>query len=55
MDRPRRQGPRRAGRAKATLDAVRTLLSQGWTTRGAGKALNLSHQRISQLAPGGTA
>lgn len=39
----------------AVRDAVRILLAQGWTTRDAGKALALSHQRVSQLAPRSTA
>jgi hypothetical protein len=33
----------------AVRHAVQTLLEQGWTTRDAGRALDLSHQRISQL------
>lgn len=33
----------------AVREAVRILLDQGWSTRDAGKALALSHQRVSQL------
>ncbi|GAB1822574.1 hypothetical protein [Herbidospora sp. RD11066] len=33
----------------AVRNAVRVLIGQGWTTRDAGRALMLSHQRISQL------
>ncbi|GAA2692193.1 type II toxin-antitoxin system HicB family antitoxin [Nonomuraea recticatena] len=44
---------------QAERDAVRTaaqtLLDRGWSTRDAGSALGLSHQRISQLAPRVTA
>ncbi|RKS72187.1 hypothetical protein BZB76_5007 [Actinomadura pelletieri DSM 43383] len=39
----------------ALATAVATLLDQGWSTRDAGKALGLSHQRISQLKPTGDA
>lgn len=35
----------------AVSRAARLLVSKGWTTRDAGKALRLSPQRISQLAP----
>jgi hypothetical protein len=35
---------------EAVRHAVRTLLEQGWSARDAGKALNLSHQRVSQIA-----
>lgn len=45
----------RAEAEQAERDAARhaaaTLTGKGWTTRDAGTALRLSHQRISQLAP----
>lgn len=47
--------PARPCRQQAERDTVRILLDQGWSTRDAGKALGLSHQRVSQLAPRGTA
>ncbi|WP_052385501.1 hypothetical protein [Streptomyces sp. NRRL F-2890] len=37
----------------AARTAARTLTGQGWSTRDAGTALQLSHQRISQLASRG--
>jgi len=37
---------------QATAAAVRTLLADGYTVRDAGAMLNLSPQRISQIAPG---
>ncbi|MEV1245109.1 type II toxin-antitoxin system HicB family antitoxin [Nonomuraea sp. NPDC049750] len=39
----------------AVRRAARLLTDQGWTTRDAGGALRLSHQRISQIAPRATA
>ncbi|GAA0370281.1 hypothetical protein GCM10009530_20490 [Microbispora corallina] len=39
----------------AVRQAARILTDKGWTTRDAGGALRLSHQRISQLAPRTTA
>jgi hypothetical protein len=39
----------------AACRAARTLVDHGWTTRDAGTALRLSHQRVSQLAPRATA
>ncbi|WP_019632046.1 hypothetical protein [Actinomadura atramentaria] len=36
---------------EAVTHAARLLTAQGWTTRDAGAALRLSHQRISHLAP----
>lgn len=35
----------------AVRHAARLLTDQGWSTRDAGRALRLSHQRVSQLAP----
>ncbi|MEV0389529.1 hypothetical protein [Nonomuraea sp. NPDC050643] len=35
----------------AVRHAARLLTDQGWSTRDAGRALRLSHQRISQIAP----
>lgn len=49
----------RAEAEQAERDAVqraaRLLTDKGWSTRDAGRALRLSHQRISQLAPRTTA
>ncbi|MFI6786907.1 hypothetical protein ACIBG4_06225 [Nonomuraea sp. NPDC050383] len=48
----------RANAEQAERDAVRhaahLLISQGWTTRDAGSALRLSHQRISQITSSAT-
>jgi hypothetical protein len=38
----------------AVIRAARLLTDKGWSTRDAGRALSLSHQRISQLAPRAT-
>ncbi|RCG32284.1 hypothetical protein DQ384_07235 [Sphaerisporangium album] len=38
----------------AVRHAVRLLIGEGWSPRDIGSALLLSHQRISQLAPGAT-
>lgn len=35
----------------AVRNAIRTMLDQGWSTRDVGKAVGLSHQRVSQLDP----
>ncbi|MGW0807987.1 type II toxin-antitoxin system HicB family antitoxin [Nonomuraea sp. NPDC002799] len=42
-----------AGQAErdAVRHAARLLVDRGWSTRDAGRALRLSHQRISQIAP----
>lgn len=42
-----------AGQAErdAVRHAARLLTGQGWSTRDTGRALRLSHQRISQIAP----
>ena len=40
---------------KATVEAAKTLLSQGYTVRDAGKLLGISPQRVSQLTSTGRA
>jgi predicted RNase H-like HicB family nuclease len=39
---------------KATADAIRELLRKGVSQRDAARMLNLSHQRVSQIASGST-
>ncbi|MFG1956023.1 hypothetical protein [Nonomuraea sp. NPDC049028] len=38
----------------AVRHAARLLIAQGWTTRDAGSAMRLSHQRISQIVSAAT-